>query len=385
MECRTDATQSCIETACPHDANRECDGSGGARVDGLVAWVSDDRTVITNDSPHDTFDPGDDDASGFYPVGDTTITWTFDDELAGTSGCSATVHVRDTVAPELRGVLPALHAACGALPPANPVATDACDPSPRVELVETRTDGPCPDTFDLLREWTATDASGNVSTLQQVVHVRDDEAPRLVGVPSDQTLPCSAGVPPPAAVSAVDSCDPAVPVAMEERREEGRCAGEWRIVRTRTARDRCGNEVTAVQALMFADLTPPSIAGRAADRWCLWPPRHDVFVLTTADLHPVVSDDCSGATWRIAGCTSDQPDDGLGDGSTSGDCVVSSDGASLAVRSERSGLHGGAHVGRRYVVTVVAVDGCGNASTPTAVATIAVPHDQSEHDRTCGN
>ena len=105
--------------------------------------------------------------------------------------------------------------------------------------------------------------------------------------------------------------------------------------------------------------------------------------ICACDFHPTVTDDCSGTTWAISSCASDQPDNGQGDGNTTGDCVVAPDGQSVAVRAERSGKGSASHVGRRYVIGAVATDGCGNVSPDTAIGIVGIPHDQSGHDTTC--
>ena len=67
--------------------------------------------------------------------------------------------------------------------------------------------------------------------------------------------------------------------------------------------------------------------------------------------------------------TSDESVDGLGDGHTSPDWIVTG-ALTLLVRAERSGTEDG----RAYSVTTDAVDETGN--TATAATTILVPHDQ---------
>ena len=60
---------------------------------------------------------------------------------------------------------------------------------------------------------------------------------------------------------------------------------------------------------------------------------------SSADFRPSITDDCSEpVTWRFAGCASDQPENGLGDGNTEPDCVVAADGQGFCVRSERQGM-----------------------------------------------
>ena len=384
VACETDAIVTCIQHGCPSGGLRECETNGEAYFGDLAAWASAASVTITNDSSHDADAPGDADASGKYPVGDTLITWTFRDEIAGERSCSALVSVRDTTPPELKPLNPGAQASCRNVPATSVSAADSCDPTPRLELREHRLDGPCPDSYDLVRDWTATDASGNVTTLREVLEVRDEEAPVLVGIPADETLECPA-TPGPVNVTATDGCDPSPVVTLEERELPGRCPGERILHRTWTATDRCGNAVSASHLVTIADTTAPLITASAGDHLCVWPPRHDFVRIEASAFHPLVSDACDdGPTWRFAACTSNQPDNGRGDGNTEGDCVIAADGAALLVRAERSGVSDG-HVGRVYTVAIVAVDACGNATAPTPIGTVAIPHDRSPHDHTCQN
>ena len=125
----------------------------------------------------------------------------------------------------------------------------------------------------------------------------------------------------------------------------------------------------------FADHTPdpcahdvvaPSIASVSASPNVLWPPNHKMVPVTIA---VSASDGCSAVSSGIVGVTSDEPVDGLGDGHTSPDWIVTGD-LTLLVRSERSGTGDG----RVYTVTIDAVDEAGKSST--AATTILVPHDQ---------
>lgn len=101
----------------------------------------------------------------------------------------------------------------------------------------------------------------------------------------------------------------------------------------------------------------------------LWPPNHR---LVPVDIQVTSADD-SGAPPSISllSVTSNEPDDGVGDGDTSGDVQGVSPGTAdthLLLRAERSG--GGA--GRVYTATYQAVDAKGN--TTTASVQISVPH-----------
>jgi hypothetical protein len=210
----------------------------------------------------------------------------------------------------------------------------------------------------------------STTTLQAL----DTQAPRLVGVPPDLDLECE-DAPPAPIVTVVDDCDPAPVLLSCEARAEGGCRRTTE--RSWTALDACGNSTSATQRVTVRDSTPPDVVPGSAGRLCLWSPRHDMACVTAGELAPEVRDACGGAvTWRIVDCASDQPDDGTGDGSTTDDCDVATDGLAACVRAERDGS---SPAGRTYALSIVATDACGNASAPVQVATVAVAHDQREH------
>jgi hypothetical protein len=101
----------------------------------------------------------------------------------------------------------------------------------------------------------------------------------------------------------------------------------------------------------------------------------------TTDFSPFITDNCSEpVTWDFSDCKSDQPDDGIGDGHTIHDCVISPDGKQFCVRAERAG---GDPAGRHYSVMISAIDACGNKSDTVTIGYIYVPHDESDHEGDC--
>ncbi|OGU55823.1 MAG: hypothetical protein A2X64_11315 [Ignavibacteria bacterium GWF2_33_9] len=97
----------------------------------------------------------------------------------------------------------------------------------------------------------------------------------------------------------------------------------------------------------------------------LWPPNHKMKDITAT----VATNwgDCLG-NWSMA-ISSDEPDNGLGDGDTPNDIEYPGDDLySFKLRAERSGTG----VGRTYTVTYFAEDGCG--VNYSANATVFVPH-----------
>lgn len=82
------------------------------------------------------------------------------------------------IAPQLMGVPADAVVECDAVPPpADPTATDDCDPGPSIGFEETRIDGDCANNYTLQREWTATDSCGTNTSETQVVTVQDTTPP----------------------------------------------------------------------------------------------------------------------------------------------------------------------------------------------------------------
>ena len=119
------------------------------------------------------------------------------------------------------------------------------------------------------------------------------------------------------------------------------------------------------------DTTPPVITV-ALSRDVLWPPNHKL-----ADIHAtvVVTDICDPApTFVLTSITSDEPDNGLGDGDTAGDIANATFGTAdvdFRLRSERMG--GGD--GRVYTIRYTASDHSGN--TTGNVTEVRVPHSRA--------
>jgi hypothetical protein len=99
----------------------------------------------------------------------------------------------------------------------------------------------------------------------------------------------------------------------------------------------------------------------------LWPPNHKY---VTVDPTITVSDNFDpNPTVTLVSMTSNEPDNGLGDGDMPNDIVINEDGT-FDLRAERSGTGDG----RIYTLTYMATDACGN--TTKAMATVTVPFDQ---------
>jgi predicted extracellular nuclease len=111
--------------------------------------------------------------------------------------------------------------------------------------------------------------------------------------------------------------------------------------------------------------TPPSLSVSVSPN-LLWPPNHKY---KTVEASFVSTSDVASVT--LLSITSNEPDNGLGDGDSANDIVVV-DNDTIKLRAERSGNG----EGRVYTLTYQATNTCG--ATATVAATVTVPHDKGK-------
>jgi hypothetical protein len=140
---------------------------------------------------------------------------------------------------------------------------------------------------------------------------------------------------------------------------------------TWTATDESQNKGTATEVVKVLDRTPPTLTVTLSPT-VLWPPDHKLIPITATI---TVSDTCDpNPTVTLVSITSNEPDNGLGDGDTVEDIQgadFGKDDRTFMLRAERSGKGNG----RTYTVTYQATDASNNTTTKTA--TVIVPKDQA--------
>ena len=143
---------------------------------------------------------------------------------------------------------------------------------------------------------------------------------------------------------------------------------------TWTVTDNHGHTATATQVITVVDNTPPTITLNG-NVITLWPPNHKYETVQVSNLVASASDNCDASvslsSVYISRVTSDEAENGNGDGNTSNDIVIAANCKSVQLRSEREG--GGN--GRVYTITFKVRDVSGNVATATAKVT--VPHSQN--------
>jgi M6 family metalloprotease-like protein len=183
------------------------------------------------------------------------------------------------------------------------------------------------------------------------------------GTPADdpQLAPFFAGV------SATDVCDPDPAIADDA--PDFFNLGDTDV--TFTATDESGNDASCTARVTVVDTTPPVITVEL-DRYVLWPPNHK---LVTIHATVTVEDICDpNPTFVLTSITSDEADEGLGDGDKPDDIQGDDLGTpdlEFKLRSERSGLGDG----RVYTIVYTASDMSDN--TADAVVEVTVPHHRS--------
>ncbi|MEQ2008138.1 MAG: HYR domain-containing protein, partial [Limisphaerales bacterium] len=213
----------------------------------------------------------------------------------------------------------------------------------------------------------ATDAAGNTATGSFTVTVRDTTAPVLL-LPSSGTV--EAAGPNGAAVmfsaSASDIVSGTVAVTLNPPSGSTFPLGTTTV--NASATDAAGNTATGSFTVTVRDTTAPVITSLAASPAVLWPPNHKMVSVNVAGQ---AQEAVSEVTGRILSVTSNEPDNGLGDGDTGGDIVITGAGT-VSLRAERA-ANG---TGRIYTILFEAKDATGNASTKTV--TVSVPKNQGK-------
>lgn len=358
-----------------------------ARCRDITVYADDD--CLANASIDDgSYDPDGDPLTmtqvppGPYPLGHTLVTLTVADDHGWSVECTGTVTVSDVTPPWV--VCPAsvtveCSSSCG-------VAAD--DPQLAAFFAAFSAGDNCgveasgddrPACFPLgatLVIFFARDAAGNMSTCAARVTVIDTTPPAVTcpapvvvecnsfcGVASDDSVLADFF----AAASATDVCDDD-PDLTDDRPS---CFPLGQTVVTFTATDATGNTSMCTSAVTVVDTTPPTVACELS-RDVLWPANHkmsDITATITAD------DICdSDPDIVLVSITSNEPDNGLGDGDTPNDIQGADFGTEdyqFQLRSERAGTGDG----RVYTVVYRVTDGSGNSAS--CESEVRVPHDMS--------
>ena len=217
---------------------------------------------------------------------------------------------------------------------------------------------------------TVTCSDGSSETRLSTVTTTDSVKPTIT-CPPDITISCEV-LPNPSITGVAtsnDNCDLDPVITFSDSTTPGACPNAETITRNWTATDTCSNFSSCEQIIEVVDTTPPVIQNVAANPNDLWPPNHKMVQVTVAT---TATDNCDPSpACVISSVSSNEPINGLGDGNTTPDWVITGD-LTVDIRAERSGNGDG----RIYTIEVTCTDECGNSSTATAGVT--VPHDKGK-------
>lgn len=118
----------------------------------------------------------------------------------------------------------------------------------------------CPDSYNIVRTWTATDYCDNVSTLVRTVFVIDTTNPTFVTFPADITISCTDPIPPVVNPTATDNCDANVTITLAVSEVAGSCPQSRDILRVFRGEDNCGNQVVQTQTIRVRDTAAPTLS-----------------------------------------------------------------------------------------------------------------------------
>ncbi|MEZ7877737.1 MAG: hypothetical protein QMB91_03255, partial [Flavobacteriales bacterium] len=190
-------------------------------------------------------------------IGNYTIARLFSatDACGNTSSATQVITVQDTTSPSL--IVPSDYTSeCSSdLVYNDASATDNCGTT-AISVVESTIPGNAAGNYTVVRTFTATDDSGNATTLAQTITVEDTTAPELT-IPGNFVVECSDAINLESG-TATDNCG-AVTISVTDETIAGSSIGTYLIVRTHTASDDAGNSSASVQTITVIDTTAPEL------------------------------------------------------------------------------------------------------------------------------
>ena len=339
-----------------------------------------------------------------FAAGVTTVTWTATSHDSqgneeGTASCQQTVTVNDVTPPVIAATdqTVAADANCqAAVPDYSSTVSDncACSNSDTSENCIghphfTVTQDPAPGTMVGPGQYpvhiTANDNSSNNNgagntTEKTITLTVADQTPPTITCPPNMTVntepgTCSAHVITGTA-TATDNCDtnPTITGTRSDGKPLTDPYPKGTTTITWTATDSAGNHSSCDQTITVVDNEPPVIVlnGQTPS---MWPPNHKYHTFGVANFVTAVTDNCDTigvSSVVITMVTSDEVENGNGDGNTLNDIVIAPDCRSVQLRAEREGNSDG----RVYRIYFRVTDASGNVGT--ASATVVVPHNPGQ-------
>jgi len=214
------------------------------------ASLSFDEEVIPGDCPNN------------YTV---VWTWTAIDYCDNVTVEEKRIFVSDNTDPTFTYVPASVDLDCtDAIPAAEDgTATDNCGTA-TVSMVETTELGSCPQSYTIVRTYTATDLCNNTAVAVQNIVISDTTPPVISGIDEELTYLCTESIPDPVGQTAIDACGEAT-IGFVDQQLPSECASEYDILRTFTATDECQNSSQFVQTIHVIDEVAPVLSAEPED------------------------------------------------------------------------------------------------------------------------
>ena len=319
-------------------------------------------------------------ANNAFPVGTTTITYTATDGAGNTGSDTQLVTVFDNTPPIIVAPPDASYTCMSEVPtgaaaialargddpnlPDGGPPTDNCG-VPVVTYSDSSTGaGSTASPRIITRTYTATDTSPlhNSSSAVQTITVIDPDPPTIVLTGANpQYVECHTSYPELGA-TAEDNCGNFA--ATPSGTVNVNVPGTYTI--TYNATDWAGNVATAVtRTVIVRDTIAPTITLNSYAP-SMWPPNHDYVTFQLTDFVTGATDSCDTvlgvSSVVIEKVTSDEVENGTGDGDTLNDIVIAAGCKSVQLRAERQNNGNG----RVYTITFKVTDASGNVGRATA-------------------
>jgi hypothetical protein len=297
------------------------------------------------------------------PAGLHTITLSVTSSDGGSDDDTVSINVVDTVGPTimLNGANPMTVECHGSFADPGATASDACAGDLTSSIVVTGSVNPNI-VGSYVLTYSVSDGTNSAST-NRTVNVVDSSVPTItLNGANPMTVECHTGFTDPGA-TASDACAGNLTGSIVVTGSVNpNVVGTY--VLTYEVSDG-SHMVSTTRTVKVVDTTAPVIMlnGYAPS---LWPPNHDYHTFRVRDFVTGVSDSCTNCggvrAVVIAKVTSDEPENGAGDGDTTRDIVIGPHCHRVKLRAERQ--DGGN--GRVYTITFIVRDAAGNVGTATA-------------------
>jgi hypothetical protein len=328
--------------------------------------------------------------------GPNTVKLTVTDLSGNQAMDDATVTVQDTVSPTVftQDITVYLDAAGNATITAADVdngSSDACGIFSRSLDVSSFT---CAEVGSNQTVLTVIDNNGNSKSKAASVMLVDTVSP-AISCPGPQTISvdpgtCEGTVPDLVALtSTTDNCGLASLTQDIPAGTKFGSSSNDELTVTLTALDVNGNTSSCVVVLTLEDAEPPVLTVISTPI-ILWPPNHKYETIDLSQLVISVNDNCAGLNESdvyISKVTSDESENGDGDGNTLNDIVIADDCASVELRRERNEYANG----RVYTIHLALDDGNGNSTSATCEVHVPLENngtsvdDGAVYEEECGS